>query len=342
MQTFRKFNSIVQFSGIVKHVRDHCSYNNLPLPVLNFSGSTKLHGTNAAIGFSPDNEIWFQSRERILNYESDNAGFCLWGESNRQLLAKIYKEIVDEHQLEHVAMYIFGEWCGHSIQKGVAVSQLKEKKFAIFEIVFVDKDGKDFLIDSVQYHSIVNSYINNAFVVNAVVEPLLVEIDFNQPSLVQNKLLELTLAVEKQCPVGAYFGVTEGCTIGEGIVWTCIDMDLPKFKVKGSEHQSSGIKELKELSAAEIASKANALEFVDYACTENRLNQGIDKLGEMGLSIDIKSMGAFLKWIGQDILKEEIDVLIKSNIDRKDVMPRVSDKSRNWFIKYISEKIDTL
>ena len=56
----------------------------------------------------------------------------------------------------------------------------------------------------------------------------------------------------------------------------------------------------------------------------------------------MKNIGEFLRWVGQDILKEEIDVLVKSNITRKDVMPRVADKARGWFIKYISDNIDTL
>ena len=48
---FKKFNSIQQFSGVVKQVRDYCKYNNLPLPVLDFTGSVKIHGSNACVGF---------------------------------------------------------------------------------------------------------------------------------------------------------------------------------------------------------------------------------------------------------------------------------------------------
>ena len=44
MNKFRKYNSTVQYSGLVKTVRDHCSYHNLPLPTLKFTGSTKIHG----------------------------------------------------------------------------------------------------------------------------------------------------------------------------------------------------------------------------------------------------------------------------------------------------------
>ncbi len=91
-KVFRRFSSIVQFSGVVKQVRDHCKYHNLPLPELEFSGSVKLHGTNAAIGFTPD-DVWFQSRENIVTYEKDNAGFATWGEKNLAVFKEIYSII---------------------------------------------------------------------------------------------------------------------------------------------------------------------------------------------------------------------------------------------------------
>jgi len=39
-----------------------------------------------------------------------------------------------------------------------------------------------------------------------------IDIDFAQPQLAQNKMIEITEKVEAQCPVGAYFGV-KGATV---------------------------------------------------------------------------------------------------------------------------------
>ena len=336
MKTFRKFPSIVQYSGVVKQVRDHCKYHGLPLPTLNFTGSIKKHGSNGGIGFSPDGDIWFQSRERVLSYDSDNAGFCTWGEQNLRTFKEIYEIVVSENNLDHDYFYIFGEWCCGSIQKGVALNQIQEKKFGIFEMVFV-KGEEIYEINPYNYHLRINTMIPNVFVTDYIVPPIELSIDFAAPHLVQNFLLEETTKVGDECPVGKYFGVSG---IGEGLVWSTDDVDwLPLFKTKDERHSSSKVKTVHELTEAEITSKANAVEFVEYACTENRLHQGVDKLGEMGLDVDIKNMGTFLKWIGQDILSECKDVLLESRIDRKDVMPAVAAKSRQWFLNYLNSEM---
>lgn len=133
---FRSFPSIGQYANIVKQVRDSAKWNNVPIPTLVFSGSVKLHGTNAAIVFTKDDEIGFQSRERMLSYESDNAGFAAWGLGKVEALKFAYREIAAAFP-GYDACYVYGEWCGGSIQKGVALNQL-EKRFAIFQIVLVN------------------------------------------------------------------------------------------------------------------------------------------------------------------------------------------------------------
>ena len=346
MNKFQKYPSTIQYSGVVKQVLDHCSYNNLPIPTLTFSGSTKIHGTNSGIGYNTAGEVWFQSRERVLEIDKDNAGFCLWGEHNKDKWKLFFKQMSNTYCLLFDNIYIFGEFFGPGIHKGVAVNQIQEKKFGIFRMVFVKYDTVDaekfieFDVDPVEWNDTLNDLFDNVFVVDAVVPPIELTIDFNKPHLVQNTLLELTLQVEKECPVGKYFGVVDGCTIGEGLVWSTADVDwLPRFKTKGLLHSSSKVVTLRELTEAEISSKANSAEFVEYSCTKNRLEQGIDKLGEMGLPVDIKSMGTFLKFISTDILRECRDVLVASNINLKDVMPDINRKSKEWFMVYLNSEI---
>lgn len=334
MTTFKKFNSIVQYSGVVKSVKDNAKYNNTHIPKLKFKGSVKIHGTNSCIGLNPDGEIWFQSRERILSYEADNAGFYTWGVGNKQHWIDFYNKVTQELNLDHDNFYIFGEWFGSSIQKGVAVAQLPEKKFGIFEMVITKGEESFVLSDIEQYHEYLNSVLPNVVVIDAIVPPLELDIDFNEAHLVQNYLLETALKVEEECPVGKFFGVSG---IGEGVVYTCVDKNIPKFKIKGTLHQSSKVTTLRELSEAEVSAKKNAADFVESFCSVNRMEQGISKLEEMGLPVVMQSMGAYLRWLFNDIITEGKDVLEVSFIERKDVSPLIANKGRNWFIDKVNE-----
>lgn len=100
----------------------------------------------------------------------------------------------------------------------------------------------------------------------------------------------------------------------------------------------SKVKVLRELTEAEVSLKASAHEFVEFACSVNRMEQGVSKLTEMGLPVDNTSMSAYLKWLGGDILSECEETLVKSGIERKAVMPLVAQKGRNWFLNYVRDQ----
>jgi hypothetical protein len=101
-----------------------------------------------------------------------------------------------------------------------------------------------------------------------------------------------------------------------------------RFKVKGEEHSVSKVKTLAPVDTEKLA---NMEEFVEYACTENRMRQGLEYLREQQLTIEMKNVGTFLKWLSNDIIKEEKDTMQQSNIDPKDVMRGVTNKARRWF-----------
>lgn len=303
-----------------------------------FANGICVHNTNSCIGYNFDTgELFAQSRERILSYEADNAGFYVWVMSNKEKWVNAFKAMYC--MIQPNIAYLYGEWFGANIQKGVAVSQLSEKKFGAFEMVskYVNRevfDSKDF-IDLF----LTNANVDNTIQVRTIVPATYVTIDYNDPAAVQNTLYDLTIAVENECPVGKFFGVSG---IGEGVVLTAVDapevfLDMPKIKCKGEKHSVTKVHSVKELTAAEIASKKNAQEFVDYALTENRLEQGWAKLEEMGMRQDITSLGAFLKWISGDIIKECEDVLVASMIDRKVVMKPINERAKAWFMKRVAE-----
>lgn len=318
-----KYPSIEQLRGVVRDVRARADYQGKDeegkaiykhtenYPVLKFQGTIKLHGTNASI-VKYNDRIEFQSRERVLSLCDDNAGF----------MATVMVKNLDFlfsgfTPKEYVAIY--GEWCGGNIQKGVAVNGLP-KMFVIFGVKVDDEwvDLPPYLQDN--ENGIYNILQFKTFEI---------EIDFNKPELVQNEIIEMTKNVEDSCPVGKFFG-KEG--LGEGIVFTCIDNPNFKFKSKGEKHSVTKVKVLNPIDT-ELVESIN--EFIEYAVTENRLEQGISFFNENNIDTEPKNTGEFLRWVVNDVLKEERDTLDKSGFDEKMVKNAIVTKARIWFLNNI-------
>jgi|SRR5579862_6694271 len=133
------FPSIEQFRNVVKEVQlrsefvgkdndDEPIYDeSRPKPVLTFSGTVKLHGTNAGVSFNDDTgEMWFQSRENIITPEKDNAGFANWANSKREVFKKFFNRFSffvafrdgnhDDKPGDKI-FTIFGEWAGGGFRR---------------------------------------------------------------------------------------------------------------------------------------------------------------------------------------------------------------------------------
>ena len=110
-------------------------YNNDPLPVLNFIGTAKVHGSNAGITYyKSTDKLIAQSRTRQLSLDHDNMGFYSYVLKNESYWKHLCWDLIKKTNYDSVT--IFGEWCGPGIQSGVAVSKLPKKIFIIFSIRF--------------------------------------------------------------------------------------------------------------------------------------------------------------------------------------------------------------
>jgi hypothetical protein len=345
MSNFRKFPSIEQFKNVITNVRQFAKKHEQPLPTLTFVGTVKLHGTNGGIGYNmATGELWAQSRERIITPYDDNAAFAKYVEEHKDLWKAFLSSVTDSdavklggtnfaERLQKARVVIFGEWAGPSIQKGVAIGEIERKSFFPFDIkVYLPgDDGEDLLIltytpmDYPELATIPDCYRIGSFAIKVI------DIDFNAPQESQNELVELTLKVEEQCPVAADFGKFG---IGEGIVWTNAETGL-RFKVKGEKHSTSKVSTVKEISAEDLARIGTIKTFVDCVVTENRLNQGIDKLREMGLELSVKSTGDYIKWVVGDVLKEEMDLIIASCLDKKELNPAMSNRAKEFYFAHL-------
>ena len=302
------------------------------IPTITFKGSTKLHGTNAGVVMNRAGDMWAQSRSHPITVEHDNCGFAFFVQKNEGVFHEMFASLSFE-DADYVA--IFGEWCGGNIQKGVAICELS-KRFVVFDVkmaydeVVASEDGEAtasrYLTDDKWQHL---KSVENA-IYNILDFPTwTIDIDFNHPAQAQNELVEITDRIEAECPVGKAFDVS-GC--GEGAVWKANMSDMThRFKVKGKKHSASKVKTIAPVDPERLK---NVMDFVEYAVTENRLNQGIEQVFTTnGLELDIKKLGDFLNWVRSDIFAEELDALIASNLTPKDVGKDIATAARIWFMK---------
>jgi hypothetical protein len=341
-----KFPSIDQFRTAIKAVTyraqregNGVDADGLPifnraarLPTLKFRGAVKLHGTNAAIVHDlTDDTISFQSRERVLDLLSDNAGFALFMSSKIDLLKSLSKQILHTVDAERAdpptKIAIFGEWCGGNIQKGIGISGLP-KMFVIFAVRFIFENERSIWVDldKIRHWTSEHDQIYN--ILNFPTFEL--DIDFEKTHEAQNQLIELTIKVEDECPVGKAFGKSG---VGEGLVWSCITPSWYSsdywFKVKGEKHSASKVK---VLAAVDVEAIEKISDFVDMAVTEVRLEQGLQNLvNEQLKPFDMTSMGDFIRWVFNDVVKEETDTIVASQMEVKKLGGPIANKARKWY-----------
>jgi hypothetical protein len=335
-----KYPKIRQFRDAIKEAR-HKGLGNSLIP---YVGRVKLHGTNAAISFGPGG-VHCQSRNRVITPDDDNLGFATWvsemSEDTIQAISEIARArlCITEPSSRVV---IYGEWCGGNIQDNVGIKHM-ERKFVVFGVRTVknpSEEDQSSTWDNDNIHFNYRAVLNEAGVYHiSQFSTFRLLVDFQKPGVSQNFIANVTQMVEDNCPVAeSMASVPEGeDNTGEGLVWQPIDprwkdnSDL-WFKSKGVKHSKSKVKTIAPVNL-ELAKSID--DFIDATVTRARLYQGIEYLNEMNLEVSRSSTGAFLKWVGGDILEEEKDMLEASAFERKDVGKHISMRARGWFFEYL-------
>jgi hypothetical protein len=344
--------SIEQFRTIISNVNREYNFVGLdangdaiyditkPKPVLRFMGTVKLHGTNFSVCYNEIDGVWAQSKENIITPERDNAGSAFFVETNKAAFIELFNEVKAKLNLDLTKndIAIYGEWAGKGIQKTVAISNIDKSMF-IFGVKIKphtnDEGDKEvsYWVDS----SYLRRNENKIYNIQDY-KTFFVDIDFNNPQLSQNKIIDLTIEVEEECPVGKAFGF-EG--IGEGIVFSHMTADgnVYRFKSKGLKHsKSSKVTTLKPVDDVKLN---KIVEIVNKVTPDWRLEQALDKTFDLmnGGTIDIKKMGDFIKNVINDILKEESDILAEAGLEPKDIGSKVSDRCRLYFFAKLNEEV---
>lgn len=348
MAKFIGFSKIGQFRNIIRDVKHDAQYQGMDddgntimdrdaeLPTITFNGTVKLHGTNAGVAQGSDGEMWYQSRNNIITPQKDNSGFAFFADTNKESFEKFFTLLREETGITDT-MVIFGEWCGGNIQKGVAISGL-EKMFVVFAVKVATESDEE---SNYYLHKDICLLIRHteSRIYNILdFKQYSIDIDFNRPDIAQSKMIEIVDEIENECPVGKEFGRGESDddnTTGEGFVLVAWYNGYRYiFKVKGEKHSISKVKTLASIDVEKVSS---IHEFVDYAVTENRLNQAIEQVFTSDRKeLHIKHTGDFLRWLVNDITVEEADTLAENDLEPKDVNRYISTEARKWFMKYIN------
>lgn len=340
------FPSIGQYREVVSNINRNHNFVGLdddgeaiyditkPKPTLRFKGTVKLHGTNFGILFNDAEGVWCQSKENIITSQKDNAGAAFFVESHMTAFLNLFGEIKNKYQID-TSIYticLYGEWAGKGIQKNVAICNIDKSMFIIgIKIAKLeDQDFVNYWVDSSSFRDVENKIYNiQDYKIYEI------DIDFNRPDLSQDKIIEMTLEVETECPVGKEFGFTG---IGEGIVF-CHHTEkghVYRFKSKGEKHAGkSKVKTLKPVDSEKIN---KIIGVANKVCTQGRLQQMFDLEIDTinGGAVDRSKIAGFLRRVINDVMKEEMYIIAEAGLEPKDVNSYISKIAKDFF--FVQEK----
>lgn len=324
-----KFPDIESLRHVIQSINKFCTDNEVAKPTIKFRGTVKLHGTNA--GVSIGKALIAQGRNRELTISNDSFGFAHFVQGRDPNIWAIVKcGVFGADIFDTVTVY--GEWCGAGIQKGMAISNLP-KHFVIFA---AHNDTTDEWLNI--HANTPTAYelqaLNGCDIYLITQAPVYeVTVDFENPTPAAEEISNLTLQVEDVCPWGKFLGA-EG--IGEGIVWTSYDYPVTfQFKSKGLKHKNTGAKTRVELDPVKVGA---ITELVDVLLPAWRQEQGIDVMRANNVPVDIQHTGDYIKWISQDILKEEADTIAANPFPWKELCGMVARRSKEYYSEYLNKQ----
>lgn len=311
------WGSITLLHNVVTTLHHLHQRNQEPLPRVVYRAKVKLHGTNAAVQCRAEG-VFPQSRTQLLRPESDNKGFARWVASHLPYFAALPPGVT-----------LFGEWCGPGVERGVAVSSLPRKVFAVFALQYEDAAGPWLEVEPARIREVLPPH-PDVFVLPWHGEPLAFAFadDFSSATEALNRAVA---EVEREDPwVKAEFGISG---VGEGLVLYPVEeaplrperFSLLAIKAKGEQHRTAATKHAAQAAPERVAGVA---EFVALLVTEARLQQGLSEV--CGGTAALSQMGAFVRWVGEDVKKESVAEREAAGLRWEDLSSAVTARAREW------------
>lgn len=304
-----------------------------------FANGILVHNSAFYVCYNDNEGIWFQSRENIITPTKDNAGSAFFGEMNKDALMEIIEQVYTNNNISReLTVMICSEWAGKGVHKNVGITNIPKAMF-IYGIKVSQPNNDDFIsyyVDYAGYRNVEKRIFNMLDF-----KTYNITVDFNLPQLVQNKIVELVLEVENECPVAKALIENiepDMSMIGEGIVFSRIDNGHRQmFKAKGDKH--AGASKVKTIRKVDDAKLNAILDLVDKVTPEWRLEQMLDKTFDLmnGGHIERKGMGNFIKAVMNDIIKEEMIAFQEAGLELKDISKQASEEIKKYFFQRETE-----
>jgi hypothetical protein len=356
---FSAYRSIDNFKNFISGFKRHFRYkgkdgDGLPiydpdmiLPKILVTGTEKIHGTNAGIGYNLfTGEIHFQSRNNVIAVGNDNAGFAAWAETKHDIFQGYFKFICDfaKEEIEKFRsthLYIYGEWAGGNIQGDKSACSKHEKVFIVFDVKLRNASASEG--EPEECYLDIKSIMEDLSDPDEGIYPVsehrkwVKELDFNDPEPFLLSVEEDLLALEKNSIFGeVVLGIPNN--VGEGFVYKFVhNFTEHVFKIKGGEHAARATKIPKmSLTPAELESRKG---MAFQVTPEWRLSQMFDQVF-VDEAPTMRKTGDFIKAVMQDIIKEESNVIADAGYTMKDINADVVMYVKHYLTNRIREAMN--
>lgn len=301
------------------------------LPTLVFRGSEKLHGENMAVCYS-QGELWVQGRNHIRTLLGDQNGMAAFVDNTKSTWMQIFNllEGRDFINTDTHTIVLDCEWAGADIHKGNAACSGIDKGAYLFDFyrVVSNDDNTETLYPTTGIdfapHGIYNMAAFGSFDIH---------LDFSKPRECEELLTKLALLLEEKSPIADYHEKPDN--VGEGAyLWCLASNDHPTYrlKTKGEKHggKPKVPREQSKLTSEERA-KLDAL--ADAVTPVWRITQAIAET-EATSKVDT---GKVLKWVNEDIVKEEMPKLHEAGVEFKQLNGAVAKIVKKYFFDYLKD-----
>jgi len=295
------------------------------MPTITFEGSEKLHGENMAVCYS-NGELWVQGRNHLRTVKGDQNGMAHFVNETEDEWFFIIEELASLHNVDLTknTLVVDCEWAGGNIQRGNAACSGTDKGAYIFDYCRVVNNETD----EFEYKTTkgIGVPLDTPIYLLSTFDSYNITLDFNKPSECETDLTNLAEHIEKNSPIAKYFD--KPGNVGEGAyLWATYNGKVLRLKTKGEAHGGKP-KTKKHQNPLSDEEAQKLQELADKVTPVWRITQAITETN----ATEMKHLGEVMKWVNQDILKEEQPILEKAGIEAKQLTKFVSKIVKDYYV----------